>query len=160
MHRIPAILVFASLQTRRESGETFARLCFCGAKSSSSLNRIRDAMAATKKELGVAEQYDWLNGHYQYCNRLVALDLLNRNGSSARLAYVYFYGDLGDKRRTCPASQAIWEKAVSDRDAHVGLSPGHRLEKRVHHVFIDARIRASEAAERGAPLPHHAESGK
>jgi len=118
----------------------------CGAKSASSRKLIREAMAATKKELGVHDR-DWLDGHYQYCNRLVALDVLNRNGSPARLAYVYCYGDVGDKRRTCPPSQAKWDKALRDRDAHVGLPPGHCWENRIHHIFIDARLRPLNAAE-------------
>jgi len=114
----------------------------CGAKGS--LARICQTLDETKSLLGVADNCDWLNGHYQYCNRLVVLDLMNRAGSAARLAYVYFYGDVGDKRRTCPASPSELEPALRQQDTHVGLPPGHHLEQRIHRLFIDARIRTPE----------------
>jgi hypothetical protein len=129
----------------------------CGATSSSSLTLINDAIAETKKALQVGEHFDWLTGHYQYCNRLVALNVLNQNGSPARLAYVYFYGDVGDKRRSCPVSQSEWESLLRERDVRVGISCGHPLDKRIHHIFIDARLRGTE---RGIPVPHYVEDGK
>jgi hypothetical protein len=97
-----------------------------------------------------------MNGYYQFCNRIAALELMDRAGTKARLLYVYFYGDDGDSRRTCPSSARDWEGALRDRDDHVGLPLDHRLADRIHHAFVDTSARA----ERGRAIPYYIENGQ
>lgn len=130
----------------------------CGAKTS--LSRIKGTLDKLKSDLGVAPSCDWINGYYQYCNRLAVLDVMNRAGSAARLAYIYFYGDVGDKRRTCPASPSEWDDALRQQDAHVGLPQRHRLSQRIHRLFVDARIRTPKSAKRGKPVAYYVEDGQ
>jgi hypothetical protein len=120
----------------------------CQASDPDSLALIQETMAKTKAALGVAADRDWMTRHYQHCNRLAALHILNRNGSLARLMYVYFYGDHGSDgegwARTCPDSAAEWTDALNRQASHIGLPPGHYLEDRIHKLFVDARLRTDD----------------
>ena len=111
----------------------------CQAENPSSLNLIKKTLDQTKRNLNVAPSCDWLNGYYQFCNRLAVLDVMNTTGKAARLAFVYFYGDVGDSKRMCPSSEHSWAPALTAQDQHVGLRTGHYLEGRIHKVFVDAR---------------------
>jgi hypothetical protein len=111
----------------------------CGAKDKKSLKLIQRTLDNTKTALGVPECCDWTKRYYQYCNRLAALQFINSAGLAARLLFVYFYGDIGGKRRTCPTSKADWERALGDLDAHVALPIDHGLRERVYKLFIDVR---------------------
>jgi hypothetical protein len=111
----------------------------CGAKDKMSLKRIQRTLDNTRTALGVPESCDWTKRYYQYCNRLAALHFVNVNGSAARLLFIYFYGDIGDERRTCPASVSDWTKALADMDAYVTLRADHSLQDRIHKLFIDVR---------------------
>jgi hypothetical protein len=111
----------------------------CGAKDEESLKLIRRTLDDTKRGLGVPNVCDWTKRYYQYCNRLAALQCVNSAGSAARLLFVYFYGDAGDERRTCPASASDWAPALADLDAHVALPADHSLRDRMHKLFIDVQ---------------------
>jgi hypothetical protein len=100
---------------------------------------IERTLDATKVALRARGNCDWTKRYYQYCNRLAALHFINSNGSPARLLFVYFYGDIEGKRRTCPASEAKWARALADLDAHVALPADHDMYKRIHKVFIDVQ---------------------
>jgi hypothetical protein len=108
----------------------------CGAKSARSLATIKLAFDETKRALGVPEDRDWLHGYYQFCNRLAALYFLNNRRIPARLLYIYFVGDKGDARRICPQGEREWQDALKAQDTHVGLPRGHKLEDRVHKLFL------------------------
>ena len=50
--------------------------------------------------------------------------------------YNYFVGDKGDARRTCPQDEKGWNDALRAQKAHVGLPGGHKLETRMHKIFL------------------------
>ena len=111
----------------------------CGAKEEGGRALIVRTLATVKSTLGVADDRDWLNGYYQYSNRLAVLEFLNRHNAPARMLYIYFVGDkgsetVGEKRfvRTCPADVAAWQPALEARKAHLGLR-----KYRVHELFLD-----------------------
>lgn len=108
----------------------------CGAKPRGGLGKIERAFDETKRALGVPEDRDWLHGYYQFCNRVAVLYFLNEHDIPARLLYIYFVGDRGDARRTCPQDEKEWEDALRAQEAHVGLPRGHKLEDRIHKLFL------------------------
>lgn len=117
----------------------------CKAADPRSRGLIAGTLSEAKRALGVPEKCDWLSGYYQFCNRLAVLNWMNDHATPARLLYIYFTGDNGktsdDNRRsrTCPETSSAWSDALKAQDAHVGLRPGHRLDKRIHKLFIDVR---------------------
>lgn len=108
----------------------------CGASPRGGLKKIQDALEETKAALGVSANADWLNGYYQYANRLACLHFLSSNGIRARLVMIYFVGDQR-KSDDCPTSNAGWMQALSSQDSNLGLVAGHYLEDRVHKVFLN-----------------------
>lgn len=108
----------------------------CRATSPTNRPKIERAMAETKQALGVQGDRDWLNGYYQFCNRVAALYFLNQHGVPAHLLHLYFLCDLGDARRTCPGDEEGWQEALRAQENHVGLSQGHKLEQRIHKLFL------------------------
>jgi len=94
----------------------------CGAKekgqrSEGGRKLIAHTLAAVKSTLGVAEDRDWLNGYYQYCNRIAVLEFLNRQKVPTRLMFIYFVGDkgsdvIGDKLRNCWRSLSLDIRAL------------------------------------------------
>lgn len=109
----------------------------CGAKPTGGLAKIQAALDVTKRALGVDPARDWLQGYYQFCNRLAVLQFLTSRGTPAHLLTIYFTGDVnGD--RACPEDEAGWGTAIEAQAAHVGLPLDHALSKRVHKVFLGA----------------------
>lgn len=108
----------------------------CGATSPTNRPKIVRALDETKRDLGVPKDRDWLRGYYQFCNRVAALYFLNKHDIPARLLYIYFVGDKGDARRTCPQNEQGWEEALRAQEAHVGLPKGHKLAERIHKLFL------------------------
>jgi len=108
----------------------------CGAKSARSVATIKRAFDETKRALGVPEDRDWLRGYYQFCNRVAVLHFLNKHFIPTRLLYIYFVGDEGDASRTCPQNEGEWKDALRAQEAHVGLPRGHKLEARIHKLFL------------------------
>lgn len=96
---------------------------------------IVQTLDRTKGRLGAARDRDWLNGYYQYANRLAVLDFLNEQGEPARLLLVYFTGDRNGVL-TCPADEAGWRVALAGQDAHLGLVGDHALAFRIHKLFL------------------------
>jgi hypothetical protein len=109
----------------------------CKAKAEGGRPLITDTLAAVKPTLGVAEDRDWLNGYYQYCNRIAVLEFLNRHKTRARMMFVYFLGDKGDSTRTCPTDVGGWRAALEEQKKHVGLPRHHPLYDRVHELFLE-----------------------
>jgi hypothetical protein len=108
----------------------------CGAKESGGLPKIRDAFEALKSGIGAGDDRDWLNGYYQYANRLAVLDFLTQRDVPARLLSIYFTGDTRKRGITCPGNQAEWQEALSTQDQWLGLEGDHRLSPRVHKIFL------------------------
>jgi hypothetical protein len=109
----------------------------CQASPSGGRPLIARTLVAAKAALGVAADRDWLNGYYQYCNRVAVLEFLNRHRVPSRLLFIYFLGDRGDAGRACPADAAGWRAALDAQSAHVGLPQAHPLADRVHQLFLD-----------------------
>ena len=98
---------------------------------------IAGTLDGDKRSLGVEPARDWLNGHYQYCNRVAVLSFLQEQGTPTRLLFVYLTGDSGGPRRTCPADRQGWSPALRAQAEHVGLPAGPPLEDRIHHLFLE-----------------------
>ena len=108
----------------------------CAAVEHGGLPLIRSALDETKAALGVDSGEDWLNGYYQYANRLACLHFLNLHRIPARLVMLYFVGN-EQPGTQCPVSEAGWAEALQKQDAHLGILPNHPLADRVNKVFID-----------------------
>ena len=120
-----------------EAKANLEELCSdCRATSPTNRPKIERALAETKRALDVPEDRDWLNGYYQFCNRVAVLYFLNEHGVPARLLHLYFLGDRGDPRRTCPYDEEGWQEALRAQEEHVGLPAGHKLEARIHKLFL------------------------
>jgi hypothetical protein len=107
----------------------------CGAKPEGGLQKIRQALDAAKRSLGVDSSKDWLNGYYQYCNRLAVLHFLHTQGVEARLLFIYFTGD-ATRGRDCPKDEAGWRTALDAQEAHVGVPESHPLATRLHKLYL------------------------
>jgi hypothetical protein len=113
----------------------------CAATSAKSLQRIREILDDTRRELRVDGAGDWTKDYYQHCNRVALLHCLLKNGIDARLVFVYFWGDrkdLGKAGRVCPASEAGWKDALEAQERHVGIPKTSPILKRIHAVFAPA----------------------
>jgi hypothetical protein len=107
------------------------------------LNKIKGALNATIKVNGFsADVEDWLSPYYQYANRLTVLHFLLQHAISARLVFIYFYGDhWGDKKLNgkplvCPQAPKGWEAPLKKMHEHLHLNGQSELEKRVHKLFL------------------------
>jgi hypothetical protein len=94
-----------------------ASSCQAGPKS---LRLIQDSIAQTEVFYGVASSADWLQGYYQYANRLAHLYLLRRlNRVRAWLLFVYFVNDL---EMAGPKSENEWRSAIDNVHQHLGIA--------------------------------------
>ena len=109
----------------------------CGAKDKkgASWAKIETFLARTKTALGVPASANWMEGHYQYANRLALLDFLLRNEVQARLIFIYFTGD-SRKGWQCPSNQRGWFSALADLKTHLALSKNHSLADRTHDIYL------------------------
>lgn len=112
----------------------------CTAKPHGGLEDIKSALGVVKQALGAAGACDWLNGYYQFCNRVALLHFLQTQEISARLLFIYFTGDEGDTRRCCPQDSAGWSAELRRLEEHVGLPPGHALADRIHKLFVPVTL--------------------
>jgi hypothetical protein len=108
----------------------------CGAKESGGLPNIRKVLDDLKRTLGAADDRDWLNGYYQFANRLAVLDFLTRNGIPARLLFIYFVGDKRADGMKCPEAEEQWQEALSAQDRWLGAKADHPLTNRIHKLFL------------------------
>jgi len=92
----------------------------CYAKDSDARKKIGDSIAETKAAYNAAEGSDWLQGFYQYANRLAHLHFLRKHGVPARLVFVYI---MGDKQMGGPSSTAEWKEHLTGVYRHLGFIP-------------------------------------
>ena len=118
----------------------------CGAKPHGGRDQIRRALDQTKSALQVQSSCDWMNGYYQFCNRVAVLHFLQSHGVPAHLLVVYFTGDSGPARE-CPLDESGWQAAIAAQDAHVGLPEEHALSGRIHRLFLPAFTNLHEAPQ-------------
>lgn len=108
----------------------------CQAGKKESVQKITAAFNATKKALGVPADTDWMTPYYQYCNRVAALHFLQSHGVDGRLLFIYFCGDKGDAKRTCPTDPDGWKGVLDEQAKHVGLPTSHYLDGKIHTLFL------------------------
>jgi hypothetical protein len=108
----------------------------CAAKQGGGRPKIEAALTKVKQELNVDPSKDWANSYYQYCNRVATLWFLQNQGVPARLLFVYFTGDKGNARRTCPKNKSEWTAALKAQKQHVGLPKEHLLSERIHTIYL------------------------
>jgi len=119
--------------------QELASPCRAKDKESGGLAKIRNALCETIKATDATKSVeDWLDGYYQYANRLAFLHFLMRHDVPARLLFVYFCGDsFPPPPRNCPRTREDWEDPVLCKMyQHLGLSGGSELEARTHSLFL------------------------
>jgi len=108
----------------------------CGAKEDGGRPLIRQTFSRVKAALGVSDDCDWLDGYYQYCNRIAVLHHLATHDAPAHLMWIYFTGDRGRGHRLCPKDELGWRKVLSERTLAIGLPDRHPLSGRMHKLFL------------------------
>lgn len=109
----------------------------CGAGEGSEA-KIRATLDRTKRWAGAPLEADWMNGFYQYANRLAHLRFLRERGVDAHLVFLYFVGD-ADMPRS-PSTESEWREALQPTYAHLGLQT---LPDGVASVFLPVSSLAS-----------------
>jgi hypothetical protein len=117
---------------------------YCGAKSTYSNEKIKDALILTKKAFN-AEQVTvekWLAPYYQYCNRLSMLHFLNERSKPkvlSNLIFLYFYGD-EFRNRQCPKIADEWKPFIKKMYWHIGINEKKGLMNRVYSVYLPVTL--------------------
>jgi hypothetical protein len=106
----------------------------CGAKEEGGRSRIEQALCASRRHFGVADDRDWMGNYYQIANRLASLYFLTEIVKQpARVVFLYFTGDAFPDGSRCPATNAEWAPLIAKANQVLGL-PDH--VESVHHVFL------------------------
>jgi hypothetical protein len=108
----------------------------CKAIERGGRSKIQGSFDNVKTAMGVPAERDWLNGYYQYCNRLAVLYFLAQHNVKAHLLFVYFTGDQFPNKFICPETAAQWKEALQNQDEHVGVPPNNALYGRIHKLFL------------------------
>ena len=110
----------------------------CGATSPQSKAQIVRALAEVRESLGATGQplAHWLKPYYQFANRLAVLYFLEREGITAHLVNLYFYGERERRGWQCPQRPSEWEGVIREQRAWLGIPHDEGLMARVHHVFL------------------------
>ena len=110
----------------------------CKANWEPSKKLIGSSLDATRDRMGIDKSKVWFDSYYQYANRLVTIDFLNRNDQPARMLFLYFCGDHGGEKRTCPETSSQWETRISTVHDTLGLvGNSANLAERMHEIFFD-----------------------
>ena len=105
----------------------------CQAISENSKTKINKSIIQTKQFLNISSGQNWLNGFYQYANRLSHLYFLRELcGVNAYLIFVYFCNDATH----IPTSIEQWHGAIK-LQKHLMALGRHRLQKYIVEIFID-----------------------
>lgn len=112
----------------------------CGATHATSKEMIRQALLSTQAAMQVSSPFleNWLNGYYQYCNRLAMLHFLRnicKPSIPARLVLIYFYGEK-HAGMNGPASIMEWETALKEVDECLGVVEPNPLSRFIHRIYL------------------------
>ncbi len=106
----------------------------CQAKNPRSRELIESSLRETAESYAATSPDNWLDGYYQYANRLAHLHLLrNLNDINTWLCFVYF---INDREMNGPESQTEWESAIENIHKHLGID-AKQLRPHVIDLFID-----------------------
>jgi hypothetical protein len=108
----------------------------CGAKEDWGRPLVRETLDRVKEALGADQSRDWMDGCYQFCNRLAVIHHLVTHDAPAHMLWIYFTGDRLTGRRVCPANEHGWREALGEQAKKVGLPADHPLASRLHSVFL------------------------
>ena len=97
-------------------GSEMSSNCQAEKKSRTIINR---SMVSAKQVLDAKADSNWLNGYYQYANRLAHLNFLHQHGVDAWLVFLYF---TGDQEMNGPLSEDEWMPLIEAVHLHLGLS--------------------------------------
>lgn len=97
---------------------------------------IERSLNVAKAAFGASKSADWLNGFYQYANRLAHLHFLQQQRVPARLVFVYF---IGDAEMRGPRSAAEWRDFLNSVHAALGFGDGHTIPG-VCNIFVDVSV--------------------
>ncbi len=117
----------------------------CGAKATSSIERIDAAFDATRRALGVESSKSWRTGYYQAGNRLATWHFFTnvlRPPIPTRLLFVYFVGDRSGPTRTCPDAVASWTVPLNMQAEHLGFV-FDGAHDRIRKLFLEVSPRAA-----------------
>ena len=104
-----------------------------GAASRETIGR---SLNETKAALGIDAGKNWVDGYYQYANRLANLHFLNQNQRPARLLFLYFCGDQ-NPYATCPSDAEGWEPKLQEVETDLGMDVmSGELRHRMHKLFL------------------------
>ncbi len=113
------------------------KLCSPPCGAAAGRKKITQAMGKAKDFLGVHRRFSWLGTYYQYANRLTCLYFLTQVARiSARLVFVYFYGDDFRDGTPCPSTEAEWRVVINACHLALGLPEPHPLSDFVREVFL------------------------
>jgi hypothetical protein len=99
-----------------------------------SLNLIIKSIGEAIKTMGTSPCSDWLNGYYQYANRLTHLHFLKQSSVDAYLVFLYF---TCDNEMNGPRSSSEWAPLIDAANQKLGLPAN---PKDVISVFQDVRV--------------------
>ena len=125
------------VEAKAHLGEVRSR---CGAVSPKSIDKINVAFRKTIQSFCVGETpiENWLSPYYQTANRLASLHFLMKEcdpAISARILFIYFYGDLRPDNE-CPQQEADWYQVIENIENRLGIDQSSELYKRVHHTYM------------------------
>lgn len=111
--------------------------------SSVSKEIILKAFSETQKTFNITNKSpkDWLQHHYQYCNRLAFLHFLLRECNPpipSRLVFIYFCGE-SMRNRNCPKNDSEWIATISEMYRKIGIEESlipRELKDRIHRLFL------------------------
>jgi hypothetical protein len=101
--------------------------------SPASLSLITKSLDSAKAAFGVPSGADWLNGFYQYSNRLAHLHFFQQHSVPSRLVFVYF---VSDQDMGGPNSPNQWREFLNSVYVRLGFEPSHELPG-LSNIFIN-----------------------
>lgn len=107
---------------------------------------IAERLDEVKAALGAHTDKSWLEGYYQFANRIATLWFLHEQGVDARLLHICFTGD--ERIADAALTAAEWDSALAEMDAWVGRPFDHPIEERIHILVLTANEPGPPGAER------------
>ena len=105
----------------------------CQATSENSKTKINNSVIRTKQFLNITSGKNWLDGFYQYANRLCHLYFLRELcGVNAYLIFVYFCNDTTH----IPTSIEQWHGAIELQKYLMALGR-HQLQQYIVEIFVN-----------------------